>query len=85
MNYPCQASFLMNNWILSYGITNSIFFDNFPQFIANFWNTLCRILGIEHKTTTAYHWKTNGQAEWYIKTIVLQLRNYVSEHYDSWD
>ena len=82
---PFMAATLLNNWIIPYGIPNSILSDNGPQFVAEFWKTTLAILGINHKTTTSYHPQTNGQAERYNKTIVSRLRHYVSEHQDNWD
>ena len=80
-----MAAMFLNNWILPYGISNTIFSDNGPQFSAEFWKTICRPMGVNHKTTTSYHPQTNGQAERYNKTIVSRLRLYVSKHQNDWD
>ena len=82
---PFIATSTLNHWILPYGIPESILTDNGSQFIAEFFKTVCYILGIKRKTTTAYHPQTNGQAERYNKTIAARLRHYVSEHQDNWD
>lgn len=34
--------------------------------------------------TSAYHRHTNDQAEWYKRTILTRLRNYVADHQRSW-
>ena len=82
---PFIAAVFLNNWIMPYGIPDTILTDNGSQFIAEFFKTVCHILGVRRKTTTAYHPQTNGQAERYNKTIAKRLRHYVSEHQNDWD
>ena len=42
------------------------------------------MLGISTNCATPYHPQTNGQVERFNKTLVRQLRHYVSEHVSSW-
>lgn len=43
---PYVAAVILNNWIFPYGIPNTIFYDNGPQFIAEFFKTICHIFDI---------------------------------------
>ena len=82
---PFVAAAVLNNWIFCYGIPNTILTDNGTQFISEFFKTVCHIMGIRRKTTTAYHPQTNGQAERYNKTLATRLRHYVADHQRDWD
>lgn len=79
------GSVMLNHWFIPYGIPNTILSGNGPQFVADFWKTVCYILFIRRKKTTPYHRQTNGQAESYNRTITKSLRHYVSEHQINWD
>jgi transposase InsO family protein len=47
----------------THGPPDTITSDRGPQFISDFWNELCRILGIKLKLSTANHPQTDGQTE----------------------
>ena len=72
-------------WVYNYGTPKVLLTDNGGQFTSRFFLNVCRILGIQKVFTTAYHPQTNGQAERFNRTIVAQLRNYVSESQRDWD
>lgn len=59
---PYIAAVMLNQWILPYGTLRIILSDNGPQFVAVFWTTVCSILCIQRKMTTALHPHQNGQA-----------------------
>lgn len=82
---PYIASVMLNTWIFPYGIPDSILTDNGPQFIADFFEHLCAILGVKRVPITAYHAQTNGQTERYNQTLERRLRHYVNDHQDDWD
>ena len=60
---PFVAAAFLNNWVMAYGIPDTILTDNGSQFVSEFFKTICYVLGIRRKTTTAYHPQTNGQAD----------------------
>jgi len=71
-------------WIASYGIPDSTLSDNGPQFASVLYQGVLQMLGICKNFATPYHPQTNGQVERFNKTLVRQLRHYVSEHVSSW-
>ena len=80
----CALAFV-NHWIYKYGSPARLISDNGPQFVARFFQSVCRILGVRNVFTTAYHPETNGQTERYNRSLLAMLRHYVSEHQDDWD
>ena len=79
------ATAFCDAWVFKYGVPRSLLSDNGPQFNANFFQSVCRVLGITNLYTSAYHPQTNGQVERWNRTIASMLRNYVKEHQDDWD
>jgi len=71
-------------WIASYGIPDSTLSDNGPQFASIFYQGVLQMLGISTNYATPYHPQTNSQVERCNKTLVQQLRHYVSEHVVTW-
>lgn len=69
----------------SYGPPDTLLTDNGPQLVSVYFRGFCRMLGIHHLTSTAYHPQTQGQVERYNRTIVAQLKAYVAEHQETWD
>jgi len=77
-------SAFLDTWVASYGIPDSILSDNGPQFAAVLWQGVLRTLGIDTNYATPYHQQTNGQVKRFNKTLVKQLRHYVSDHVVTW-
>ena len=71
-------------WIASYGIPDSTLSDNGPQFASVLYQGVLQMLCISTNYATPYHPQTNGQVERFNKTLVRQLRHYVSEHVVTW-
>jgi transposase InsO family protein len=67
-----------------YGTPISIVSDRGPQFVANFWDELCRILRVKIKLSTSRHPQSNGQSEIMNQYIVQRLRPFVSFFQDNW-
>jgi hypothetical protein len=68
----------------TYRIPDSIVSDCRPQFISEFWNELCRILGIKLKLSTAFYLQTDRQTEIINQYIDQQLRPFVNYYQDNW-
>jgi len=66
------------------GAPESIVSDRGPQFISNFWDEFCRILGIQLKLSTAFHPETDGQTEIMNQYLAQRLRPFVSYYQDNW-
>ncbi len=57
------AAALFSGWICRFGVPDTITSDRGPQFTSNVWNSLCVLLQIKHRPTTAYHPQANGMVE----------------------
>ena len=53
---------LKHVWKL-HGLFESVVSDRGTQFVSDMWACLCKILGIQHKLSTAHHPQTDGQSE----------------------
>ena len=77
-------SALLDTWVASYGIPDSVSSDNGPRFAAVLWQEVPKALGIGTNYATPYHTQTDGQVERFNKALVKQLRHYVSDHVVTW-
>jgi hypothetical protein len=68
------ASALFSGWISRFGVQDTITSDRGPQFTSNIWNSLCLLLQIKHRPTTAYHPQANGMVEWLHRRLKDALR-----------
>jgi hypothetical protein len=62
-NAKDMAELFITHVYRHHGVPDSIVSDRGPQFISDFWNEFCHILGVKLKLSTAYHAPTNGQTE----------------------
>jgi len=79
-----DLSAFIDVWIASYGIPDSNLSDDGPQFASILYQGVLKMLGVSTNYATPYHPQTNGQVERFNKTLVQQLRQYVSEHVVAW-
>jgi transposase InsO family protein len=63
MDAASCADALVAAWISRFGVPTTITSDRGAQFSSELWAVLCRRLGIQHTTTTAYHPQSNGMVE----------------------
>jgi hypothetical protein len=68
-----------------HGLPRQIITDRGALFIAHFWSALCRLIGIEHGKSTAFHPQSDGQTEVYNGVLEVMLRHYVSPTCRDWD
>jgi hypothetical protein len=57
------AAALFSGWISRFGVPDTITSDRGPQFTSTVWNSLCLLLQIKHRPTTAYHPQANAMVE----------------------
>ena len=67
-----------------HGLPISLTSDRGPQFASKIWNSLCRLLGIKAKLSTAWHPETDGQSEIANQEIERYLRSYVNHFQNNW-
>jgi transposase InsO family protein len=68
-----------------HGLPKNIVSDRDSKFTSKFWKTLTKQLGIQLKTSSAYHPETDGQTERANRTIEEMLRHYIAYKQDDWD
>ena len=54
-----------------YGVPNTVTTDRGTPFTGGIWKCLCKVLGMQHITTTAYHPQSNGM----VKQFHSQLKD----------
>ena len=67
-----------------HGLPDSIISDRGSVFTSAFTQSLCRLLGIKHLKSTAYHPQTDGQTERVNQILEQYLRIYVNYQQDDW-
>jgi transposase InsO family protein len=70
--------------VRTHGLPESIVSDRGPQFVSEFWQCLCKRLGIKAKLSTAHHPETDGQSERVNQAMETYLRSYVNYMQDDW-
>ena len=69
-NSTACADTLVSGWISRFRVPAVITTDRVVQFTSAVWDVLCKRLGIQHITSTAYHPQSNGMVErfhWQLK------------------
>ena len=67
-----------------HGLPDTMVSDRGPQFVAEVWKHLCRILRINARLSTAFHPETDGQSEIANSEMERYLRTYVNYMQDDW-
>lgn len=75
--------YLRHVWKL-HGLPSSVVSDRGPQFVAQFWQSLCTRLGTKARLSSAYHPESDGQTENANGTMEQYLRAHVSYLQDDW-
>ena len=90
---PCQklgltaekaAHLLLDNGWETFGVPAVITSDQGPQFVGQWWKTMCARLGIRVAYSQAYRAQANGRAEVAGKTIIASLRRLAAEDHLNW-
>jgi len=77
-------TFLKEVWKLD-GLPSAIVSDMDRKLSGEFWESLCKALGIKRRISTAYHPQTDGQTERNNQVLEGYLRNFVNYDQDDWD
>ena len=74
---------LENGWEV-FGIPSVITSDQAPQFIGQWWKTMCARLGVRVAYSQAYRAQANGRAEAAVKVIIEAIRKRAAEKNGNW-
>ena len=83
-NAKATAKMLLHNVWRRYGLPSSVVSDQGPQFVSAVWKSLCKILRINAKLSTAFHPETNGQSKIANQEMEQHLQAYVNHFQDNW-
>ena len=78
------AHLIFENGWEAFGIPSVLTSDQGPQFVGQFWRTMCARLGIRHAYSQAYRPQANGRAEVAGKTLISILRKFHTEETLNW-
>jgi transposase InsO family protein len=78
------AELVIQNVVKLHGLPDTVVSDRGPQFVAEFWRHLCRLLRITVKLSTAFHPETDGQTEAENKEMERFIRTYVDYQQGDW-
>ena len=84
INAKATAKLLLHNVWQRHGLPSSVVSDRGPQFVSAVWKSLCKILRINAKLSTAFHPETDGQSEIANQEIEKHLQLYVNHFQDNW-
>jgi len=76
-------SFLRAVWKL-HGLPAEIISDMDAMFSGEFWESLCKMLGVKRRMSTAYHPQTDGQTERTSQVLEGYLRMFVNYDQNDW-
>jgi transposase InsO family protein len=79
------AQAFVENFILIYGIPESILTDKGTNFMGNVFKEICKILKITKLNTIAYNPASNGALERSHRTLKDYLKNFVDKDQLNWD
>lgn len=77
---PNVSTVTLKNWVRPYGPPDIVLTDSDRQLTATFFAVLCASFEAKLVTATEYHSRTNGQVEWYNRTLMARLHHYIAEH-----
>jgi hypothetical protein len=82
---PETADILLAHVVRHHGMPADVVSDRGSQFISVFWQAMCKLVGMESKTSTAYHPQSDGQTERANRVVIDTLRSYCDEVQSAWD
>ena len=78
------AKAFVNVWVSRFGCPANLHSDRGSNFMSNLFQNMCKELGINRTSTTAYHPQGNAMIERTNRTIGESLAKYVCEHHNTW-
>ena len=78
------AKAFVNVWVSMFGCPANLYSDKGSNFMLNLQKNMCKELGDNRTSTTAYHPQGNAMTERTNRTIEESLAKYVREHHNTW-
>ena len=82
MNAKQLATVLVDNIFMDFGLPDGIVSDRGSVFTSAYWSSVCFVLKIKRKLSTAFHPQTDGQTERQNQTLEHYLRVYSAYQQD---
>lgn len=82
---PQLAKLFLKHVFSKHGLPTDIVSDRGVLFTSKFWRSLCSMLDIQQRLSTAYHPQTDGQTERTNQTLEQYLRIFVNYDQDDWE
>jgi len=79
------AEFIYNDVITRHGTPKTILTDQGSSFRNEVVDSLCKVMGIKHALTSAYHPQTNGLTERFNATLCEMIAKFILEQGGEWD
>ena len=79
------ATVFVEQYVTRYGVPESLLSDQGAEFESAAFQSLCKVIGIRKKRTTAHHPSTNGSLERFHRTMKALLQSHAELHGDNWD
>ena len=83
-NAKATAKMLLHNVWQRHSLPSSVVSDRGPQFVSAVWKSLCKLLQINAKLSTAFHPETDGQSEIANQEMERHLQTYVNHFQNNW-
>jgi hypothetical protein len=78
------AKLFISSCYALHGLPRAIVSDRGPQFIGQAWQTVCKLLRIERRISTAFHPQTDGATERTNTEVEVLLTQWANEEQDNW-
>ena len=79
------AKLFVERFVATHGVPEKLLTDKGPNFTAELFKEICRLIGTDKLYTTPFHPAGNGQVENFNRTLANLLSFYVSKSHKDWD
>ena len=85
MTAKTMATTLVEEWIFSFGVPDTLHTDQGTNFNSEVMKDICQVFMIDETRTSAYHLQGNGQVERFNRVIADTISKYCAEKPQEWD
>lgn len=84
VNKEETAKLFFKHVISKFGIPRQVITDRDTRWRGEFWDAICKQMGMKRSLTTSYHPQTDGQTEVLNQGLEISLRAYIGPSRDDW-